>query len=295
MKHILIDGDILTYRIGFSVESSVYVVNNTIYKRKGFAERHVKEHGGEIFKRKNIGSMKDLVRNLQITMKTMFDDIGSNQYTMFLTDSSRQENFRSSIATVEVYKGNRSVIAKPFFYKKIRELLIKDYKAVLVSGQEADDAIGIAQYKASRNAPDGSRIFGGTIIASIDKDLQVLEGEHYHMVNRTITTVTYEDALKNFCKQLLTGDRTDCVPGLPGILKHLDRREEANKLIYNHYIQNYVDYSVDHTPKECYDYVVSLYDAHGIDPKLREEISNLVWIRRNENENFSDWIETNDF
>lgn len=288
-KHILIDGDILTYRVGFSVESPVYVVNGDIYKRKGYAEAMAKEKGAEVFKRKNIGSFGDLTRNLGMAMKTIFEDNGSRKYTMYLTDTSLAKNFRTEIATVEVYKGNRALVAKPFYYKKIRDLLVKDYNAILISGQEADDALGIAQYEAYRK----NKTFEGTVIASIDKDLRVLEGEHYHMVNRTLTNVSKDEALKNFCRQVLTGDATDCVPGITRILKHLGRTEEANSLSYGHYISKANEFFLDHTPKECYDYVINVYEKFGIDKKLVDEVSDLVWIRRNANENFTDWIKNN--
>lgn len=290
-KHILIDGDILTYRVGFSVEAPVYVVNGNIYKRKGMAQNAAKEQGADIHKRKNIGSFLDLTRNLNIAMRTMFDDIGSRNFTMYLTDSSLAKNFRTEIATIEVYKGNRAQVAKPFYYKKIRELLVRDYKAVLISGEEADDALGIAQYAAAKRYGN----FDSTVIASIDKDLRVLEGDHYHMVHRQIQHVSRDEALKNFCRQLLAGDATDCVPGITRILKHLGRKEDANKLSYSHYLAKAVEYFVDHTPKECYDYVINVYNEQGIDQKLVDEVADLVWIRRNENENFTDWIKTNEF
>lgn len=286
---ILIDGDILTYRVGFSVESSVHVVDNIAYKRKGYAEKAAKEKGMEIHSRKNIGTIKELLRNLNVTMTTMFYDIGSKKYKMFLTDSKLAVNFRTQLATLETYKGNRSAASKPFYYDKIREILVDKFNAELISGQEADDALGIAQYEAAAKY----KSFDSTVIASIDKDLRVLEGNHYHMVNRSLQYVSKEDALKNFCRQFLTGDRVDCIPGIPKILKIKGDTESANKLIYGHYLAKYNAMALDSTPKQCYDYVVDLYAKYGLTGADLQEVQDLVWIRRNPDENFSDWVKVN--
>jgi hypothetical protein len=287
-RTILLDGDILTYQIGFSVESPMYVVDGGVYKRKGFAERVAKEKGLDpktaIHKRKNIGSVDQMRLNLRMKMKTIFEDLGTRKYRMFITASKVEQNFRNKIATILPYKANRALVEKPFYYKKIREILVNEWKAELIEGQEADDKIGIEQYKLREEM--GS--FEHSYIASIDKDLRILEGYHYHLNNRNVQYIDADTGLKNFYGQLLKGDGTDNIPGLAKILKIHGREKEANSLIYGRYHKKYLEYCVDHNPEECYNYVVNRYKDFNYGYKEIDEIGNLLWIRRKDNEMWSD-------
>jgi len=278
-KLILIDGDILTYQIGFSVEAPVYICEGRMYTSRRKAEIHNK--GKDIFKRKNIGSFNQLELNLKMKLKTIFEDIGTNSYKMYITSSNIEDNFRFKIATYLPYKGNRKQ-EKPFYYKKIRDLLINNYKAELIIGQEADDFLGIEQYKQSKKYNS----FEGTCIASIDKDLLMLEGYHYNMNNRVIQFIDKETALKNFYGQLLKGDPTDNIPGLSRLLKLKGRKEEANRLSYGKpgYLKNYTKYCIDHCAEECYDHIIGLYESYGFGREEITEIGQLLWIRREEDE-----------
>ena len=55
------------------------------------------------------------------------------------------------------------------------------------------------------------------IIVSIDKDLLQLPGRHYNFVKDLFTNVSEEQGLRTFYLQLLTGDRSDNIPGLSGV------------------------------------------------------------------------------
>jgi hypothetical protein len=287
-KIILIDGDILAYSIGFSVESSFYVCNGKAYKTKGKAELQAKRTGGEIFKkdRKDILFSKQLIRQIEINLKcklrSIFEDLGTRNYKMFITASRIEDNYRHKISTFIPYKAHRKDSRKPVHYDRVRSLLLDKYKAELILGQEADDAIGIMQYAISKKYNS----FESTYIASIDKDLRMLEGHHYNLNKRNIEYINKEQALKNFYSQLLTGDPTDNIPGLAKLLKIHNREEEANKLIYQRpgYLKTWKEFMIDHTAKECYDYVIGLYKSHGFGLKEITEIGQLLWIRREEGE-----------
>jgi 5'-3' exonuclease len=107
----LIDGDILVYRIGFSVN----------------------DPEDEKFAIARMGNFVEKLLNV--------DDIDS--YTGFITGKS---NYRQDIATENVYKGNRKDAKRPVHYKALREYLMNKWCFELIDGQEADDAIGIAAY-----------------------------------------------------------------------------------------------------------------------------------------------------
>ena len=70
----------------------------------------------------------------------------------------------------------------------MNEYLVKEYKAEVCDGQEADDALGINQTDQ-------------TIICTIDKDLLMIPGQHYNFVKEEFKTVTYLDGLKHFYMQ----------------------------------------------------------------------------------------------
>ena len=112
----LIDGDILVYRIGFSVN----------------------DPEDEKFAIARMGNFVEKLLNV--------DDIDS--YTGFITGKS---NYRQDIATENDYKGNRKDAKRPVHYKALREYLINKWCFELIDGQEADDAIGIAAYALPEN------------------------------------------------------------------------------------------------------------------------------------------------
>jgi hypothetical protein len=205
---ILIDADIITYGVAFSVETPVYICKGGVYRRKGFAEYMSEKNGYPVTKRVNVGSEQELRRNLNKKLAGIFDDCGSRNYEMYLTASKVENNFRSKISTIMTYKGNRLRMIKPVHYNRMREILVKEYGAILVEGQEADDTLSMRQTELHEKHGD----YEHSIIASIDKDLLTVPGYNYNFNSRKITLISEEMALKNFYKQLLIGDVTDNIP-----------------------------------------------------------------------------------
>ena len=216
---LLIDGDILLYRIGFTTQEE----------------------------KENIA----LIR-----MNTYIDEMlynsGCSDYTSYLTDS--RGNFRNKLYTL--YKANR-VADKPKHYKALKDYLINFEKAEVAWGQEADDALGINQTE-------------DTIIASIDKDLLMVTGRHFNFVKNEHLTISEEEGRRRFYTQLLTGDSTDNIPGLPKVgpvkakayLKDCDDEESYKEVILKTYKER----------------LPELDDA-----AIRERIGltgKLLWIRR---------------
>lgn len=203
---LLIDGDCIAYVCGYATESM-------------FSERLVKK----------------VVAN---KLNKICDTWGTYDFELFLTDSDRTANFRDSVATIKPYKGNRKGI-KPKWLPLIREYLMDTFKAEMVTGQEADDELGIRQTEE-------------TMIVTIDKDLLMVPGRHYNFntdrvwvawnpgqlqlitkekkttvpavsgkLVEGLTRTTYRHTLKGvgfkwFCAQCFLGDRVDNIPGLRG-------------------------------------------------------------------------------
>jgi 5'-3' exonuclease len=122
----------------------------------------------------------------------------ATEYHLYLTG---KDNFRYAI--YPEYKAHRPK-EKPFWLEKCRQFLIANFNAEVINGQEADDALGIAQTD-------------DTIICSIDKDLLMIPGRHYNFVKDEFITQSNFDAIKHFYMQCLQGDRADNIKGIPGI------------------------------------------------------------------------------
>lgn len=137
------------------------------------------------------------------SVKLMLEDIkqacAANEHEIYLTGDN---NFRNELATIQKYKDRPS--DKPSHYTAIREYLVDQWGAVISDGNEADDLMGLNQTD-------------NTVICSIDKDLLMIPGYHYNFVKKTYTDVSEEEGLLTFYRQLLTGDKTDTIPGIRGI------------------------------------------------------------------------------
>jgi DNA polymerase-1 len=125
----------------------------------------------------------------------------------YLAWISGKGNFRYDIAKTVPYKGNRKEAPKPKHYAALREHLVKRHGAILTVGEEADDTVAI----------DSAKLLNECWIVHVDKDLDQLQGWHYNPVKDEKYYVNEFEAYKSFCVQLLTGDRTDNIPGLQGI------------------------------------------------------------------------------
>lgn len=133
-------------------------------------------------------------------------DAKNTGYSMYLGGTG---NFRNDIATIKPYKGNRP--AKPIHYQAVRDYLIEYWGAELVDGMEAEDKASIEYLKDPENR----------CLVHIDKDLDQVPGLHYNWkTDGGISyTISKADANLNFWTQVLTGDPTDSIVGLPGIGK----------------------------------------------------------------------------
>lgn len=201
------------------------------------------------------------------TVKTSMDNI----YELFC-DAPRQpmvyltgkDNYREYVAVTRPYKGNRDPNSKPEFYKEIRQYLQDYHGAIMIDGMEADDALGIEQW-ANKDRD--------TVIVSIDKDLLCIPGYHYNFVRNEFRYVTLKEANRCFWTQVLTGDSTDNIEGLP---KYGEKT--AQKVLAG----------IPDTWEDLYVAVKNeynkVYDDEAED-KFRE-MATLVWILREPNTNF---------
>ena len=149
---------------------------------------------------------------------------GADNFTLFITEG---KTFRYDLAKKKPYKGNRKS-EKPYHFNNLKVYMRDVLDAEIVSYIEADDAMAIAQIK-SKNPED-------TIIVSRDKDLKQVPGYFYswemgaqpefgpELITKEGDGLSLSKkrdkiigtGLPFFYSQVLTGDVSDNIPGLPG-------------------------------------------------------------------------------
>ena len=203
-KRVLIDGDVLVYRIGFTTED----VDEGIAKWR----------------------LDEQLENIMAACKV-------KESVIYITAADKS-NFRFTL--FPEYKANRAGKPKPLHYEFIRKTLVDDYMATVIHGEEADDALA----KALTEDPDNQ------ILASIDKDLDMVPGWHYNWVKGTVYKISELEGWRNFYWQCLVGDKsTDNIDGCPKIgvvkatrsLEGCESESEMFEKVANHYLHAYSD------------------------------------------------------
>lgn len=179
----------------------------------------------------------------------------ATEYSMYLTDSA--SNFRMTAATILPYKGHRKT-EKPYHWEAVRQHLIDNWNAEVQVGIEADDRLGIEQYKtAVSNGIGGEADAWTTVICSRDKDLHMIPGWHYSWpAGKQQERLWFQDetnAIRCFYRQLLTGDTTDNILGLYGVggksklvlrLEELDSELDMFRLVHKAYKDRFGTYAM---------------------------------------------------
>ena len=130
-------------------------------------------------------------------------DLNVSEWNTYLTGPT---NFRNDYAITAPYKGNRKG-EKPTHHGLLREYLELSWNGTVTEGIEADDAIAI----------DATTYGDESIIVSLDKDFDQVQGWHYNFVKKDKYYVQADEGLLNFYMQFLVGDRIDNIIGVKGI------------------------------------------------------------------------------
>jgi DNA polymerase I len=180
-------------------------------------------------------------------MRDIIDVTGTSKYYAFLTGSG---NFRKTINPE--YKANRKDKVLPLWLKSCKDYLTKEWGAITTVGYEADDALGF--YSTD-----------DTIICTIDKDLDQIQGHHYNFVKQEFYNVLELAGLQHFYKQMLIGDKADNIIGVAGIGK-----VKAGRLIDDLYLE-----------EKMFDVVAGLYEGDEARFLMNAQC---LWIWRKEND-----------
>ena len=227
-KVALLDADLIPYRVGFTLEMEDY------YRAVISVER------GDVSDMSDTPQYKEAINRVDKMINDWVEASGADAAILFLTDCPEQERY--DFAFTKPYKDRAS--DKPPFFAEMKEYIRVEHEAEYCTEWEADDGMAIWQCKEFVEVEDEiegvQKLFAGTVIVSVDKDLRMIPGWHYNPVTDITSwadpigglSPVYNDAdgkmkklegtgMLFFYSQILVGDPVDTYPGLPrcGIVK----------------------------------------------------------------------------
>lgn len=280
---IIIDLDSSVYRIGFPSDNTSYDVicftqDGDPCAQANFPKKKEAVTYGESFDSYEVTAVKnpEPIENVLYSAKKGIQHILDRcadygpEYVLYL---SGPNNFRAEegFATIKPYKGTRSQEA-PHHYFNIRHYYSEHWGAMVIHNCEADDMCSI---KAQECIANGEKF----VVASIDKDLDMIPGHHYNPMRDVHYHMNDREAIQHFYKQMLSGDATDNIGGCYKVgLKsvHLQAIEDM------------------HSEAEMYNYVVDVYKesyekkgcpyAHMSVMDVLLENGRLLWMQTEPNQ-----------
>lgn len=180
---ILLDGDILAYKVSASCEEAVNWGND-------LWTLHADAYEGKA--------------QVDLYIQQLKEDLNAKEIQVFLTG---KHNFRYDL--YPDYKGNRKSTRKPMILGALKDHLKDKWDAHLIEGVEADDLLGIAATEPE---------FGDkSIIVSVDKDFKGVPCKFYNPDHpeEGVETFSLEDADRHHLFQTLVGDTADNYKGCP--------------------------------------------------------------------------------
>jgi hypothetical protein len=148
-------------------------------------------------------TLEEAIAGIDSRIEQILNFAGTTKYMGFLTLS---RCFRYGIAKTKPYKYNRKGgVGKPPIFYALKEYVQQRWGFYGVKGLEADDLVAIYRTK-------------DTVICSPDKDvLKQLPGTHFNYGKMEFVTTSHDDAYSFLCVQVLMGDSTDGIPGIPKV------------------------------------------------------------------------------
>jgi 5'-3' exonuclease len=221
---VIIDGDVLCY---------------SACRPRGEAYQRIDSNGRDIYQKTESEYLQESWEELVKKYNALKDRFYASEVLCAVKSA---DNFRDSLFSL--YKANRknnyqgtSLIE---IVRVLRRTLVEQDMAIEAVGAEADDYIRCWANEAKQEY----------VIASIDKDLKMIPGKHWNIKKEVLEEITPLAALRNYYGQLLSGDPTDNIPGIPKV-----GPKKAEKAM-----------AVCHTEEEMQEAVVAMYlDAFGPD------------------------------
>ena len=148
-------------------------------------------------------TLEEALAGIDMRINQMLNITGCKHYAGFLT---KGKCFRYNVATTRPYKYNRKRDDLPIIFPALKEYLQQQWKFTYVPELEADDLVSVYHDPLK------------TVICSPDKDVlyqnKVL---NYNYGKGEFVEVDENDAIRFLWKQVLMGDSTDGIMGIPKV------------------------------------------------------------------------------
>ena len=261
---VVVDLDGMVYRCGFAAEHHTWVLripdgSSQEFSGKKPLNAYIKANDldveeCELLHSHEVEPVENSIHVLQLVMDRIAKVLKPEVVVPYLSGS---DNFRYDIATIKPYKGNRLDLHKPKHYQALRDFAVNRLGAVVTENMEADDALAIDQTKYN---PD-------SCIVSNDKDMLQVPGQHYDWVKDEHHNITREQGIKKLYVQIIAGDSTDNIQGVPGL-----GTKKAEALILGCRDKMELDQAV--------------HDAYGGNYDTALENARLVYVLRSDDDMF---------
>jgi len=177
-------------------------------------------------------TLEEALQGIDTRIRHMLEQCNASKYAGFLTAG---RCFRYTVAKSKPYKGNRKYGNKPIIFPALKEYLRQEWNFISVPELEADDLVSIYHNPMK------------TIICSPDKDvLYQNKGIHYNYGKADSIVVDETETMRFLWKQMLMGDSTDGIQGIPKVgpktadtwLQNVGR-EDMPTFVLNKYIEKF--------------------------------------------------------
>jgi len=242
MTTLVIDGDILVHLACRYDRWQTKCKKEGKYLLVNLNEEGTKEHL-EYTKREDEKYMRESWENFEKLVNTLVDELWAIGYFMAVKGEG---NFRHDLYSE--YKANRARQKekrpdnRSKFVNAITKLAVLNGYATPADGMEADDLVRIKAEELRESGEDFT-------IVTIDKDLRCIPGKFYDPKKKEHFEISEEEATKFYYEQLLSGDSSDNIPGVPGVgpinaqkmLAGINSEEEYQEIVVSNYLAAYED------------------------------------------------------
>jgi 5'-3' exonuclease len=233
----IVDADVLAYQACKSRwQSKVQIKNNVALIQLDSEGKRVPL---EFTKEEDRRYLEESWINFKSDLAELLDKVYCKEH---LSAVKGENNFRNLLFPNYKINRHKDPNKQNMFVPTLRKLAVAEGLAVEANGREADDLLRIWAEEARAAGQD-------YIICSIDKDLKCIPGKHYYMKTgeEKVFEMSEEAALKFYYTQLLKGDPTDNILGVPNIgeiksarlLASLNTEEEYQECVVEQYLLAY--------------------------------------------------------
>ena len=222
-----------------------------------------------IYYEMNKPTLEEALESLDGRLHQMFEQTESTHYAGFLTAG---KCFRYAAAKTKPYKGNRKYGNKPIIFSALKEYLRQEWNFISIPELEADDLVSIYHNPEE------------TVICSPDKDVLYQNiGVHYNYGKAEKIVMDETDSTHFLWKQMLMGDSTDGIQGIPKVgaktadawLKNINT-DKMPTFVLNKYIEKFGYAAGISKFAETFKLVYILKDRSDVRRELDMELNPLI-------------------